>query len=219
MAAEPLARGDALDALPTLSIAGFRAVADAYALEPAPRGEDARLWFVSLLGPQQAVKALWARLLRGELATLHLAAFGRTHLCRLAPEGPKTWRFFGASLPAAAGYQGVLLPEAARCAAERPDFLLLPREEREAAVLHARFLARRVDLPLLPAWADWLWERARGREEATPLVSYGLGAYRCRPDQDVLAADLRDAIRRGRLRAADADADAPNVSPTKGPRP
>ena len=193
----------ALDALPVLTIAGFRASVDAYALERPPQAGESLLWFVSLLGPQQSVKALWARLLKGELATLSLEAFGRTHFCRLAPEGPKAWRFVGAGLPAASGYQGVLLPEAARYAAERPDFLLLPREERDAAALHYRFLNRRVDLPLLPAWADWLWARATRRHEAVPLVSYGLAAFRCRPDPDALAADLGAAVRRGVLRAPD----------------
>lgn len=206
MAADPLDRADSPDSLPVLSIAGFRASVDAYALERPPQAEDASLWCVSLLGPQQAVKALWAGLLKGELATLSLAAFGRTHFCRLAPEGPGAWRFFGASLPAVSGYQGVLVPEAARYAADRPDFLLLPREERDAATLHYRFLNRRLDLPLLPAWADWLWARAQRRREAVALVSYGLAAYRCRPDPGALAADLGDALRRGRLRLPKADA-------------
>jgi hypothetical protein len=191
--------GDVVQDLPTFSIAGFRASVDAYALECPDRSDEAWLWFVSLLGPQQSVKALWARLLKGELATLHLAAFGRTRFCRLAPEGPKSWRFHSATLPAASGYQGVLVPDAARAAAERPDFVLLPRTEAEAAVLHQRFLNRRVDLPLLPAWADWLWARAKQCREAVPLVSYGLAAYRCRPDPDGLATDLSQAVRRGSL--------------------
>lgn len=206
MDADPLDSAASLDALPVLTIAGFRASVDVYALERPPQTEDAWLWCVSLLGPQQSVKALWARLLKGELATLSLVVFGRTHFCRLAPEGPRAWRFFGASLPAVSSYQGVLVPETARYATDRPDFLLLPREERDAATLHYRFLNRRVDLPLLPAWADWLWARAQRRQEAVALISYGLAAYRCRPDPDALAADLGDALRRGRLRLPNADA-------------
>ena len=197
---------DFLKDLPTLTIAGFRASVDAYALECLDRSDEAWLWFVSLLGPQQSVKALWARLLKGERATLHLAACGRTRFCRLAPEGPKGWRFYSASLPAVSGYQGVLAPEAARATAERPDFLLLPRSEADTAVLHQRFLNRRVDLPLLPAWADWLWARAQKRQEAVPLVSYGLAAYHCRPDPDRLAADLGQAVRRGSLPVPDEQA-------------
>jgi hypothetical protein len=58
--------------LPTLHAAGFGASVDAYAWEPDPDPDAGRmrLWFVSLLGSQEAVKALWARLVKGETATL-----------------------------------------------------------------------------------------------------------------------------------------------------
>ena len=145
--------------LPVLQAGGFGASVDAFAWEPDPDPAARRmwLWLVSLLGPQQAVKALWARLVKGELATLSREALGDARFCLLAPEGPRGWRFLTASLPAAAAYQGVLVPEAARYTADRADFLLLPRDAAEAARLHYRFLNRRLDLPLHPDWADWLW--------------------------------------------------------------
>jgi hypothetical protein len=48
-----------------------------------------RLWFLSLFGPQQAVKAVWARLVRGEIATFSRAALGQVHFGALAPESPR----------------------------------------------------------------------------------------------------------------------------------
>src|SRR5437879_5927241 len=85
--------------LPVLQDGGFGASVDAFAWEPDPNPATPRmhLWFVSLLGPQQALKALWARLLKGELATLSREALGQVYFCTLAPEGPRAWRSFTAS--------------------------------------------------------------------------------------------------------------------------
>jgi hypothetical protein len=65
--------------LPALQVGGFGASVDAFAWEPdpGPAARRMRLWFLSLLGPQQALKAIWARLLRGEVATLSREALGQ----------------------------------------------------------------------------------------------------------------------------------------------
>lgn len=196
--------------LPVLQAGGFSASVDAFAWEPEPdpAARRMRLWLVSLLGPRQAVKALWARLIKGETATLTSEAPGTIRFCTLAPEGPRAWRFFAASLPAAAGYHGVLVPELALYATERTDFLLLPQRDEDAAGLHYRFLNRRLDVPLHPGWADWLWRRALRTGEAGALESLGLMAYRCTPDARALAVDLSAAVRGGELSIADGP-DAP----------
>lgn len=92
--------------------------------------------------------------------------------------------------------------------ADRADFLLLPRTPEEAPRLHARFLDRRLDVPLHPTWADWLWERARRTSEATALDSQGCTAYQCLPDRAALARDIGVAIRAGTL-VVPADPDQP----------
>src|ERR1051325_8198924 len=96
--------------LPVFRAGGVSATGDAFAWEPDPgsASHQMRLWFISLLGQQQTVKALWARLIKGEVGTLSFDDAGTAHFCALSPEGPRGWRFFTASLPAAAGYQGVL---------------------------------------------------------------------------------------------------------------
>ena len=189
--------------LPVLQVGGFTAAVDAFAWEPDPdpATRRMRLWFVSLLGPQQAVKALWARLVEGELATFSREALGQVQFCALAPEGPRAWHSYTASLPAAAGHQLVVLPEAARHRATRADFLLLPRSQEEAPLLHFRFLDRRVDVPLHVSWQTWLWERAVRGGEAVALEAEGIRAYRCAPNPGALADELAAAIRRGSLRA------------------
>lgn len=191
--------------LPILQAGGFSATVDAYAWEPDPdpAARRMRLWFLSLLGSQEAVKALWARLVKGETATMALEHMGTARFCALAPEGPRRWRFFTASLRTVAAYQGVLVPEAALYTAERRDFLILPRVADDAAALHYRFLNRRLDLPLHPLWAPWLWERGLRAGETVALESLGIEAYRCAPSPEALATELGEAIRCGALRVPD----------------
>ena len=196
-------------ALPILQAGGFSASVDAFAWEPDPdpTARRMRLWFVSLLGPQQALKALWARLVRGEIATFSREALGQVHFCALAPEGPRAWRSFTASLPTAASHQLVLLPEVARHTASRADFLLLPRTPEEVSRLHFRFLDRRVDLPLHTSWHVWLWERALRTGEAVALEAGGILAFRCEPQPDALAVELSAAVRQGLLSIPKGDGD------------
>ncbi len=191
--------GDA--SLPILQASGFSATVDAYAWEadPDPTVHRLRVWFLSLLGSQEAVKALWARLVKGETATIALEHLGTARFCALAPEGPRRWRFFTASLRTVAAYHGVLVPEAAFYTAERPDFLLLPRAAEGTAPLHYQFLNRRLDLPLHPLWAAWLWERGLRAGETVALESLGIGAYRCVPSPETRASDRGAALRRGAL--------------------
>ena len=193
--------------LPVLQAGGFSASVDAYAweLDSSQDARRMRLWFLSLLGSQQAVRALWARLIKGEVATLSTEILGTARFCALAPEGPQGWRFFTASLPSAAGFQGVLVPRIAFYTHDHVDFLLLPRQLEEAVLLHCRFLNRRLDLPLHPTWADWLWQRALRTEEAVALETLGLLAYRCHPNVEALSADLTEAVQGGVLNVADAE--------------
>lgn len=210
----PIASSKATKSLPVLHAGGFSASVDAYACEPDPNStaRQARLWFLSLLGPKESVRALWAQMVKGETATLSFGDLGSALFCSLAPEGLRGWRFYTANLRAVAGYHGLLVPEAALYAGERSDFLLLVRKPAEAPALHHRFLNRRLDLPLHPDWARWLWERALSTGEAIALESLRLHAYRCVPNRDALAADLTLAIRRGALGPADWSASLPSCA-------
>jgi len=197
---------DAQQGLPVLQAGGFSASIDAYAWE-ADTAQDRRmrLWFLSLLGSQQAVRALWARLIKGEVATVSTEVMGMARFCALTPEGPQGWRFFTASLPAAAGFQGVLIPRIACYTHDHLAFLLLPRQVEDVPLLHYRFLNRRLDLPLHPTWANWLWQRALRTEEAVALEAMSILAYRCHPNVAALAADLTEAVRREVLDVLDAE--------------
>ncbi len=176
----------------TIRAGGFTATVDGCA-----RGGN-ELWFLSMLGHQQAVRAIWARLVKGEAAFLSGTELGGEPT-PLAREAWGTWRFTGMRLPSGSAYHGMLIPEIAAYATDRPDFLLLVREQDDPAQLHFRFLARRLDLPLHPSWAEWLWRRGLENEEVQELESAGLRAYRCRPQPEALRVDISDAVRRRAL--------------------
>ena len=187
--------------MPRLSAGGFSAYVNTFAFaENAVYGQqEIVLYFLSLLGPQQSVRALWARLLKNELVSLAWDDAHCTKMGRLAPLGPKQWRMHSASLPSAAAHQLVLVPSLALAASDGDQFLILPRREDEAAALHYRFLNRRIDLPLHPSWDGWLWARARREGEAEPLSARGLLAFQCAPDVAALTRDVSQAVRERRL--------------------
>jgi hypothetical protein len=176
----------------TIRAGGFTATVDGCART------EKELWFISMLGHRQAVRAIWARLIKGEACYLG-SSEASGEAMPLAHEAWGTWRFTGMRLPSGAAYHGMLIPDLAAYATDRRDFLLLVREQDDATHLHYRFLTRRVDLPLHPSWAEWLWRRGMERDEVEQLESVGLRAYRCLPQPDALRDAIGDAVRQREL--------------------
>ena len=173
--------------------AGFGAAVDAYA------ADESELWFLSLLGNRDSIRALWARLVKGETSSLAADQFAGGVPRWLAGTVRGQCRLHIARLPTSGAHHALLVPDAALYATERQDFLLLCRTAEEAPLLHYRFLNRRIDVPLHPAWSDWLWERALRSGEARELDALGVHAYRCTPDLAELQLALGRAIRGHRL--------------------
>jgi len=173
--------------------AGFGAAVDAYA------ADESELWFLSLLGNRDSIRALWARLVKGETSYLAADQFSGGVPRWLAGSVRGQCRLHIARLPASGAHHALLVSDAALYATERPDFLLLCRTQEEAPLLHYRFLNRRVDLPLHPAWSAWLWERALRSGEVRALDALGVHAYRCTPDPAELEDALGRALRGHRL--------------------
>jgi len=229
------ATDDAAD-LPRIQVGGFGATVEAYALDedPGVRGQ-ARLWLVSLLASRQAVEAIWAALVTGKTALLSARGLGPARPCALAPEGPRGWPSPIVKLRESTLAHGLIHPRSAHYAHDRADFLLIPRLDPRGAeaadplvaarawaaltAQHFRFLNRRIDTPLHPAWAAWLWTRAVDRGEAVELDAYSLAAYRCTPDVVALTADVQAGVRAGELPVPPVDGNdvgmvAPRVRPT-----
>ncbi len=193
---------DGGDQLYTISAGGFSATVDAFARDEQTEG----LWFLSMLGSQTAVKAIWAALLKQppEAAFLIRGADGLPHSggyqrCLVPEETIGTWTTKIARLPSSGGWQAMVYTKLAEFRFERDEFLLLAPDEKAAPALHRRFLDRRSHLPLPPDWADWLWQTGLRHETIVPLESVGVAAYRCMPNHDLLREELSQAVASGRL--------------------
>lgn len=173
--------------------AGFAAAVDAHVCD------ERELWFVSMISNQQSIRALWARLLKGEPAVISDDALMGGRYCELAPRARADCRFYTARLPVSGATHAMLVPSAALYASDGREFLLLARSEAEAPALHYRFLSRRIDLPLHPSWGDWLWTRGLGAGEIRPLDAHGIHAWRCAVDIEALQAALGRALRGHRI--------------------
>ena len=193
---------DAGQALFTISAGGFSATADAFARDEATEG----LWFLSMVGSQTALKAIWASLLKQPPDVAHLirgadgmALSGGYQRCHIPYDTIGTWTTRIAKLPVSGGYHALVYTRTAEFAFERDSFLLLARSQEDAPALHHRFLDRRSPLPLHDSWAGWLWDRGLASGEIVPLQSVGVHAYRCSPDSEKLREDLSYAVGSGRL--------------------
>ena len=186
----------------TISAGGFSATADAFARDPHSQG----LWFLSMVGSQTALKAIWASLLKQPPDVAHLiqgadgmALSGSYQRCGIPYGTVGTWTTKIAKLPVSGGWHALVYTKMAQYASEHDTFFLLAQTEDEAPRLHYRFLDKRSSLPLHPSWADWLWRRGIQKEEITQLQSAGVVAYRCNPNPESLKEDLSQAVASGLL--------------------
>ncbi len=190
------------ESLFTVNAGGFSATADAFARDP----QDGTLWFLSMVGSQTALKAIWASMLKQPPEPAHLiqgadgmAVSGGYQRCVIPHSTIGTWTTKIQKLPSSGGWHALVFTRMAEYAFERDDFLLLAESEDAAPALHHRFLDRRSALPLHRNWADWLWKRGQRRKEIVKLDSQGIVAYRCSPDSEELREDLSMAVGMGAL--------------------
>ena len=193
---------DAGPELYTITAGGFSATADAFARDPDTEG----LWFLSMVGSQTALKAIWASLLKQPPEPAHLVRgadgmilSGSYLRCVIPHQTIGTWTTKIARLPVSGGWHALVYTRRAEYTFEHDSFLLLAQSEDDAPELHHRFLDRRSTLPLHGSWAEWLWKRGLETGETAPLQSVGVTAYRCSPDGKTLREDLSRAVASGRL--------------------
>ena len=98
-------------ALFTISAGGFSATADAFARDDRTEG----LWFVSMVGSQTALKAIWASLLKQPPDAAHrirgadgMALHGGYQRCVIPYETIGTWTTKIARLPVSGGWHALV---------------------------------------------------------------------------------------------------------------
>ena len=94
------------ESLYTINAGGFSATADAFARDP----KDGTLWFLSLVGSQTALKAIWASMLKQPPEPAHLirgvdgmAISGGYQRCVIPPSTIGTWTTKIQRLPSSGG--------------------------------------------------------------------------------------------------------------------
>ena len=190
-------------ALYTITAGGFSATADAFARDEQSEG----LWFVSMVGSQTALKAIWASLLKQPPDVAHIIrgadGMGPQRRLPAVRHSPRDHRHLDDQDRPPAGVRRAgtrwCTPRPPSSATRRTSFLLLAQSEEEAPALHHRFLDKRSPLPLHGSWAGWLWERGIKEEEIVPLQSVGVFGYRCSLKAKKLREELSDAVASGRL--------------------
>ena len=194
----------------TISAGGYSATVDAFAtMSPVGGGNPGAehdLWFLSMVGPQTSVKAVWATLLNNPPGIAHLtpgaeglALEGGYRQCRIPYVSQGTWTTKITRMANGMGYHAMVYTHMAEHGFDREDFLLLAQEEGKAPRLHLQFLDRRISLPLHHSWDGWAWERGLEKREIVPLDCLGIHAWRCVPNTALLQRDLGQAIREGMI--------------------
>ncbi len=180
--------------IPTIIMKGYRCVVEDYVLGDHRARTHAHL--LSLVGTREAVRAIWARLMKSEDAALY------GHLP--GPSGPSTLRLeklmsvgmeahmggklYSQRLPSGA-YHGLLIGNA--CLSQR--VLLSPQAEELPGRFHKHLLDT-LRLPLHPLWAAWLWKHALTEGYLKRLPSRRVHAYTVDVNAPVLEQAVRTAL-------------------------
>lgn len=150
--------------VPTIKVKGFSCSVDEVVFSTHRNGV-AQL--VSLVGSREAVKAVWARLMKGEAAYLYTGS--ETRAVRMDTSDGA--RLLTERLPSGA-FHGLLLSKSLL----RGELVICETEEE----LPGRFytlLSGQLRLPLHDLWKAWLWEHALAGEMVGKLHSQRLHAY------------------------------------------
>lgn len=150
--------------VPSIRIKGFRCAVEEAVFS---NGKEGYAHVLSLVGSREAVKAVWARLMKGEAAYLDTGPQVKTVRMNTYEGG----KLLTERLPSGA-FHGLLLSQVVL----RGELALCEREED----LPARFfhlLTQKLRLPLHRDWRGWLWEHALRTGMVKQLASQRLHAY------------------------------------------
>ena len=170
--------------VPTIKIKGFRCSVEEAVFTSR---KDGYAHVLSLAGSREAVKAVWARLMKGEAAHFENGAQFRTVKMNTT-EGAK---LLTERLPSGA-FHGLLLSNALL----RGELVLCEKEEE----LPERFytvLTRMLRLPLHKDWQVWLWNHALGNGMVEQMSSRRLHAYEVNLSVHNLEVAVRQALLAG----------------------
>ena len=181
---------DAGPELYTITAGGFSATADAFARDPDTEG----LWFLSMVGSQTALKAIWASLLKQPPEPAHLVRGADGMILSGSYLRCADHRDVDDEDRPTAGVRRLarpgLQPEGRSTHSNTTPSSLLAQSEDDAPELHHRFLDRGAHCPCTAPGRSGSGKRGLETGETAPLQSVGVTAYRCSPDGKTLREDL-----------------------------
>jgi len=172
--------------VPIIKIKGFRCSVEEAVFS---NRKESYVHVLSLAGSREAVKAVWARLMKGEAAYLDMGQQVRAARMNTLEGG----KLLTERLPSGA-FHGLLLSKALL----NGELVLCEREEE----LPARFytvLTRMLRLPLHRDWRDWLWEHALSNGMVEQMSSRRLHAYEVNLSVHNLETEVRQALLAGEM--------------------
>lgn len=172
--------------VPTIKIKGFRCSVEEAVFS---NRKDGYAHVLSLAGSREAVKAVWARLMKGEAAYLDIGPQVKTARMNTV-EGAK---LLTERLPSGA-FHGLLLSNALL----RGELVLCEKEEDLPASFYT-VLTRMLRLPLHRDWRDWLWEHALSHGMVEQMASRRLHAYEVNLSVHNLEVAVRQALLAGEM--------------------
>ena len=172
--------------VPIVKIKGFSCTAEEAVFV---NGQDAFAHVLSLVGTREAVKAVWARLMKGESAVMIDDASSRGVRMNTFGGG----KLLTERLPSGT-FHGLLLSRVVL-----QGELVLGEHEADLPARYFRGLNDKSRLPLHRDWGNWLWAHALTTGIVTRLASQRLHAYEVNLSVRDLAVAVRQALLAGDL--------------------
>ena len=220
----PEPEGEPTPNLSTISAGGFTATVDAYATY------DREIYFLSMVGSQTSLKAIWATLLKQPPDNAHITEgvgmdLGKTYRVNVPKFTIGTWTTKIQRLKRSTAYHALVYSRICEYAyiekAGEKNFVIFDQYgvaesdsdtnedfdgDAYVADLYYHFLNKRTTLPLHKDWAPWLWLRAgkqrygRGSIKEMNTGSEIQRAFLCDVDNYALGKDITKAIVEGELK-------------------
>lgn len=180
----------------------------------------ADIYYMSVLGPKEAVRAVMGNMLSANPGAMQLERVGGEHSLFvqetlfgvIAPSTRGAWTAPAALRLPCGAYQQLIYTRLAQWryipetesedadAGRRGSFTLLASDAGAAPDMYGRFLSEKLPIPIHDSWSDALWEEAVLDGSVTPLRSYGdVKGYLCAYDADVIRERVTLLGRRGIL--------------------
>ena len=202
-AGEETGAGDAAESpLWTASAGGLSVTVDAFAITLGEEVQADNIWFLSMVGAQAALRAVWASLLNTPPKPIYLTPGSaslsledRYHRCLIPGMTQGTWKVRMVKMANGVGHHAMVYTQMSEYTHDNEIFVLLARDGENEQEAHHRFLDRRVSMPMHPSWAEWLWDRGLQKEEIIPMECTGIRAWLCMPNPPKLEADVGQAVR------------------------